>query len=134
MLFLSRFHTLFGCFCCHFEQVNVGCVFIYVLPRQGLLLSRMMSETCIKVQVNDVMLRTLLRCLCQSPSSPLLNLSYFTSKDKNSIHRKTKRKWYTNDAAQRWMKWHKFDIGYKSVQAKTGILRKDTKDRKATLI
>ena len=55
-----------------------------------LLLSRIMPETCIRVKVNSLcnnihnskQLWILLRYLCQFPSSPFLNLSYFTAKDK----------------------------------------------------
>ena len=87
-------------------------VCVYVLPRQGLWLFEMMPETCVSVQLNNVMLSRLLQCLCQFPSSPFLNLSYFTSKDENSIHRKLERKRYVNDATQKWMKLYKFYIWF----------------------
>ena len=39
---------------------------------------------------------TLQRCLCQFPSSPFLNLSYFTSKDETPVQHWTRKKmvWY----------------------------------------
>ena len=67
------------CFCvclCVYACVPV-CV--YVLPPQGILLSRMMPKTCIRVQFNDVTLRISLWCLCLFTSFPFLDLSYFTS-------------------------------------------------------
>ena len=61
------------------------CVYVYVLPPQGLLLSRIMPKTCIRMQVSDAW-RTSLQCLFQFPSSPFLNLSYFTFKDETPAH------------------------------------------------
>ena len=61
---------------------------------KGLLLSRMIPETCIRVQINNVMLRTLLQCLCQIPLSLILNLPYFTYKEKTLAQHYKERKWY----------------------------------------
>ena len=77
------------------------CVCLYVCmclclcpSTSGLLLCRMIPETRMNVQVNDVMLRTLLRCLYQFPlSSNILHLlPYFTFEDETPAHRKLERK------------------------------------------
>ena len=49
-------------------------VCVHVLLAQRSLMSRMMPKICIRVQVNNVMLRTLLQCFCQFPPSLFLNL------------------------------------------------------------
>ena len=76
------------------------CVCVYVLSPQGLLLPRIIPEPYIRLQVNNSMLSTLLRCLCQFSLSLFLNLSSFTLKDKTWSLCKSERKWYIiNDAA-----------------------------------
>ena len=78
------------------------CVCFYVLLPQGFLLSRMMSEACIRIQVNDVLLRKVLGCLCQFSSFPFLNLSYFTSKDEISAHCNLESEWYMMNIVEQW--------------------------------
>lgn len=55
------------------------CVFVFFHLKDPLL-PWMMFETYIRVKVNDVILWKLLRCHRQFPSSPFLNLLYFTCK------------------------------------------------------
>ena len=50
-----------------------------------------MSDTCLRVRINDVVLYYT-QCRCQVPSSQYLKISYFTSKDENSSERELERK------------------------------------------
>lgn len=79
------------------------------------------------------MLRTLLLCLCQFPSSWFLHLSYFTSKFETLKHSKRVRKWCDEWQFTVMNEAINSKIGYKWFPSKTNIWRKDTKDKKATL-
>ena len=83
------------------------CMCLCLCPStSGLLLSRMIPETRMKVQVNDVMLRTLMRCLYQFPlSSNFLHLlPYFTSKTKlrHTVNWRENDIWWMTPHSDEW--------------------------------
>ena len=96
----------------YFLAVLLFWVCVYYLSPQGFLLSRMMPETCIRLQVNGVMLKALLQYLWQFPSSRFLSLSHFISKDEIPARRKRERKWYMMNDAAHWIEWNWIEFLY----------------------
>ena len=71
------------------------------------------------------------RRFSQVPSSPFLNMSYFTSEDKTPARRKLERKRYGI-----WLheKMIYINVGHNSAHHRSDKWRKDTKYKEATLI
>ena len=70
------------------------CVCVYTLPLWSLLPTARRLRHTWGIRINDAMLWVSFHVLLQVPSSPFLNVLYFTSEDETPARRKLKRKRY----------------------------------------